>query len=245
MTYMHEYAKPFFLQGNDIGCLLIHGFTGTPAHMRILGDVLNKEGYTVKAIVLKGHSTTLEDLEKANWKDWVEDVSQAYNELKKQCSKIYVIGLSMGAMLSFILAEKYPVDKVVSISGSVKIYDRFAIFAFAARYFLRYSMWNPLPTHEGENLDYCIGYSGVPVKCVPSFLKIVRMAKSGFAKVKCPALIVQSYNDETVIPESAKIIYNNIASEQKDILWLQRSKHVCTLGPEREVIHEKIISFLK
>src|SRR6266545_2885177 len=40
-------AEPFLLPGNKTGCLLIHGFTGTPKEMRWMGEYLNREhGFT-------------------------------------------------------------------------------------------------------------------------------------------------------------------------------------------------------
>jgi len=40
-------AEPFFLPGNRVGCLLVHGFTGAPKEMRWMGEFLNQQGYTV------------------------------------------------------------------------------------------------------------------------------------------------------------------------------------------------------
>ena len=50
MTQIIKTAEPFFLPGNGknsrIGCLLIHGFTGTPKEMRWMGEYLNKKGFS-------------------------------------------------------------------------------------------------------------------------------------------------------------------------------------------------------
>jgi carboxylesterase len=46
MTRLLTGGEPFLLSGGRIGCLLIHGFTGTPAEMRSLGIHLNQQGYT-------------------------------------------------------------------------------------------------------------------------------------------------------------------------------------------------------
>ena len=44
MSMILEGGEPFFMPGNQIGCLLIHGFTGAPKEMRWLGDHLANEG---------------------------------------------------------------------------------------------------------------------------------------------------------------------------------------------------------
>ena len=55
-------AEPFYLPGNNIGCLLVHGFTGAPKEMRWMGEFLGNQGYTVLGIRLAGHATTPEDM---------------------------------------------------------------------------------------------------------------------------------------------------------------------------------------
>ena len=40
-------AEPFYFPGGQIGCVLIHGFTGSPKEMRELGEYLNKKGFTI------------------------------------------------------------------------------------------------------------------------------------------------------------------------------------------------------
>ena len=63
MDIHHENAWPFFLEGGEHAVLLTHGFTGTPAHMRPLGEYLHAQGFTVQGILLPGHgeSTTIGD----------------------------------------------------------------------------------------------------------------------------------------------------------------------------------------
>jgi carboxylesterase len=36
-------AEPFFLPGGKTGCVLVHGFTGSPKEMRMIGDYLNSK----------------------------------------------------------------------------------------------------------------------------------------------------------------------------------------------------------
>ncbi len=42
-----------------VGCLLIHGLTGSPPEMRLLGDDLAAQGSHCLAPLLPGHGTTL------------------------------------------------------------------------------------------------------------------------------------------------------------------------------------------
>lgn len=44
-------AKPFFFKGGSEGVLLIHGYTGAPGEMRLLGEFLHSRGYTVLGVL--------------------------------------------------------------------------------------------------------------------------------------------------------------------------------------------------
>ena len=88
-------AQPFFFRGGEHGVLLIHGFTGSIAHMRPLGDALHQLGYTVKGINLPGHGTKSEDMRDVDWRNWIAACKEAYLSLREECSHVSIAGLSM------------------------------------------------------------------------------------------------------------------------------------------------------
>jgi carboxylesterase len=45
-------AEPFYFPGGKTGCLLVHGFTGSPKEMRWMGEYLAGQGYTVLGVRL-------------------------------------------------------------------------------------------------------------------------------------------------------------------------------------------------
>jgi carboxylesterase len=250
MKFLDPLAKSFEFKGSNKGVLLIHGFTGSPSVLRFLGEHLNKKGgYTVKAPLLKGHGTSIEDMEKASWKDWVDDVKNAYKELEKECSKVYVVGYSMGGLLAIILASGVSPDKLVLIAPALITLDKKAVFAPIAKYFIKYKVKIPVKDLFPEeapkyDLRYNIGYDKYPMKSVCDLLKIENLAKKSLSKVKCPTLIIQSPKDDLVDPKSGDLIYNKIDSEQKELFWLKESIHICTIGPEKNTINEKITEFI-
>ena len=73
---MADGKASFFLSGSRTGCLLLHGFTSTPAELRPLGEALHRAGYTVHAPLLPGHGTSPEDLLHITYCDWIEGPSR-------------------------------------------------------------------------------------------------------------------------------------------------------------------------
>src|SRR6187549_3092356 len=82
-------AEPFDLDGDDdVGVVLVHGFTGTPFEVGYLGRALAKERYTVSAPRLPGHGTSLDDLDRTRWEDWVGTVENATDRLAARCRTV-------------------------------------------------------------------------------------------------------------------------------------------------------------
>ena len=109
----HRNADAFFLQGSrDEGILLVHGYTGAPSEMRMLGNFLQEEGgYTVLGVCLAGHCTTAEALEQTTWPDWYEAVEEGVKELHRHCRHIYIAGQSMGGLLAMLALVRVPFDR--------------------------------------------------------------------------------------------------------------------------------------
>lgn len=98
----------FQLEGGTTGILLIHGLSGTPHEMRHVAERLNRQGYTVSCPQLAGHCGTYDDLKAVRWQDWLASVERALLALGERCDKVIVGGLSTGAILSLHLAAKMP-----------------------------------------------------------------------------------------------------------------------------------------
>lgn len=234
-----ELAQEFYFPGDRRGVLLIHGFTGTPAHMRPLGEALGREGYTVLGVRLRGHGTQIADMELCKWSDWLRDVRDGFHRLAARCDQIYVAGLSMGGVLSLILAQEQPLAAVISICAPVRLANRTAYLTPAARFFVRYQYGNPNPEHTPGPYD--LGYRDTPIRCVPHLLRLMRMAEGGMHRVTCPLLIVRSGMDRTVRADSAQILYDRATRcTHKRILELPNSRHVCTIEPEFDALYAAV-----
>lgn len=111
---LHE---EFFFDSNENFALLVHGFPGTPKEMRDLGEFLNKKGYDSKGILLPGFGKNLNELYLKSHYDWLDYIKKSFLEsLKKKYKKKILVGYSMGAMLSIIVAKELPIDKLILFS---------------------------------------------------------------------------------------------------------------------------------
>lgn len=243
----HEYGRAFEFPGGKHGCLLIHGFTGTPGQMRFIGERLRDEGYWVLAPLLPGHGATLEQMNASNWHEWLNTARTSYQQLREKCETVSVIGLSMGGALALIIAEEYPVDSLVCLSAAIKTRQRFTGFARLAALFQPIKRWEPHDWEADRDFmtEYDFGYDGIPVAKVYDLRKLSRLAERNLFAVVAPTLVIQPDLDETVDPISARIIMKGIRSDRKELAVLDKSSHVCTLDLEREQVMSLILKHLR
>lgn len=120
---LHE---EFFFDSNENFALLVHGFPGTPKEMRDLGELLNQKGYDTKGLLLPGFGKNLNELYLKNHYDWLNYIKKSFFEsLKETYKKKILVGYSMGAMLSMIVAKDLPIDKLILFAPYYNKIDHF------------------------------------------------------------------------------------------------------------------------
>ncbi|MDR3594415.1 alpha/beta fold hydrolase [Clostridium sp.] len=234
----------FFFKGNDIGCLLIHGFSSTPAELRELGEKLMTEGYSVCGVKLKGHRTTLEDFESSKYNHWIDSVEGAYNKLKSFCSKIYVIGHSMGGVLTLNLAENHVVDKLVLLAPALITKDKTALLVPILKHFIKYTEWPPMKRPK-EETKYLLGYSKIPLACIHELSKLQKITKAKLNKIDKPLLIIHSKKDNSIDEKGIELIEKEVASKEIKNVCLNKCGHNITVECEKETVFKEVIEFLK
>ncbi len=239
-------ARPFLLEGGEHAVLLIHGFTGTPGHMRLLGEGLHQNGFTVRGMLLPGHGTKPEDMRRECWQTWLAAAREELYLLHERYARVSVAGLSMGGVLSLLLAQTGNVRACVTISAPMKAQNRLLPLARYAAPFVPYTNWREHP-ERASLLDqrYDFGYDRFPTKSAGDLHKLMKLARENLFAVTCPLMAVQSRGDTTVSPDSADIILSRAASAVKRQLWLERAPHVCTLSDEYPKIVTAMTEFLK
>ena len=240
----NPHTKPFFFEGNGVGVLLVHGFTGSPGTMKKIGEELNqKDGYTVLCPQLPGHGTHITDMEAATWQDWLHAARDAAHDLRQKCEEIIICGLSMGGLLSLILAAELPVQGVVTIAAAMELTDRLARFAWFFKFFVRYR-GSGIP--DPDEHPYKAGYGATPIRKVPDLLKLQKIAKMRLPEIKCPLLAVRAMKDTTVTQNAAEIIYSGaVNAVSREIFDLEDSPHLCTVDGEADIMIERIRTFIK
>ena len=160
---------PYFFAGSNTGCLLLHGFSSTPAELRVIGEALAQSNYTTKGILLAGHGTKPEDLLGVTYENWIDSAQEGINELKKSCNRIVVIGHSMGGLLALQMAARNKISAVITIAAALKPTNRKIKIAWLLKHFQKYTSFHQVSTSGKYLIPILFSRSAffVPFKTIP------------------------------------------------------------------------------
>ena len=241
-----EGGKPFLLEGNEVGVLLSHGFTGTASCMRPLGEYLHKtEGWTVAGVRLKGHGETPAAMALSTAQDWIDSVEEGLQLLEARCKHIFISGLSMGGTLTLYMAARCPqrFKAIAPINACVSFNNPdFAALAFD----------HAAPaTVPGVGSDIKkpgiteIVYADVPVPSIKQIYALMAATRDMLPRITAPTLVLASPDDHIVPFVNASMILGGINSPLRQQVLLQESYHVATLDNDAALINESVRTFFK
>jgi carboxylesterase len=241
-------AEPFRsdgTDGNDVGVLLCHGFTGSPASLRPWADRLAAEGFTVDLPLLPGHGTSWQQMNTTTFDDWLAEVAAALTGLSERCRTVVVCGLSMGGALGLRLAELHPdlVAGLVLVNPSVMGLNPALRVVGVLKYLV--------PSIKGVTDDIAksntteLGYTRTPLKAVHALRKGWAVTRRDLALVRQPLLLLHSRVDHVVEPENSRLILDSVSSTDVTEIVLERSYHVATLDHDAELIFDESVAFVR
>jgi len=239
----------WFAQGSgankEVGILLVHGFTGSPASMRPWAESLNQRGYTVKVPLLPGHGTTPHDLNLVKWQEWPAKVESDLQELLRTCRKVFICGLSMGGGTTLNIATRYSKDLAGIILVNPMIHVKFVPHQLA----WAISRFQKMRDSVGDDIkrpgitEY--GYDALPAVGVYELLKMLHYTRKRLHDVTAPMLLFHSIDDHTLPVTNTEIVMKGVGSRQKQRIELVNSYHVATLDYDQEVIFENSRLFIQ
>jgi carboxylesterase len=253
-------AAPFFYPGGEIGCMVLHGFTGAPQEVRWLGQYLNKQGYTVIGPRLAGHGTRPADMQGIRWQEWLSDTVAAFHLLRERCRKVFAVGLSMGATLSLRMAAH---EK--DIAGVAALAAPYFIYQTWRRPFVKVSgrfgrTFTKIGAPDGDRLAETIraeqtargepitgraAYPTYPAWALDQLWSLLSETRYALPRVTAPVLLINSSMDDVVPISQADSIFAALGSADKQRITLHNSGHVLTEDIEREVVFKAVGEFIK
>src|SRR5688572_5754307 len=234
--------------GRDVGVFLIHGFTASATETRPLADYIGRQtGWLCKGILLPGHGEKVEALENTTSADWLKAATHGYADLAKSCRRIFLAGVSMGAVLCCHIARRYSVDS--KIRGLILLAPAFGI---KRRQLVGVKVLKHVMRFKNKGVDTAnsyierklFSYTQFPLRKVGDMLDLGREAFNDLPELHAiPTLMLAGKLDATV---SLRRIRQAVSQNP----WIRyrefdKSKHVLTVEPDREEVFKECLKFMR
>jgi carboxylesterase len=226
-------ADPFLYERGPVACLLLHGFSGSPAEIRPVGEYLAAQGVTVRAPLLPGHGTSPEDLRRTRWPQWVRAAETELADLKAAYRRVHVVGFSMGGLVALYLAAHHEVATVTTLSCPAKLADWRQILVPLAKYLVPYY---PAKISNPELAEQMDSYDRFPVATIHSLIHLAKQVRRDLPRVQAPLLVMQGDRDRWIAEESGRYIMAHAGSSDKEYVSLPGRNHLIALERGRDEV---------
>jgi Esterase/lipase len=229
--------------------IFIHGFMGTPDHFKYFADTVFDSGCSYYTILLPGHGDTSKTFSKKGINDWTPYVISEIKKFSEKYKKIYLVGHSMGGLLSLNSSLLFNNVSCVFILSSPLKLSLFTPKSFYRKFKLLF-----LPKNSEIKKTYAksISLSNINFfsfftwkKPVLGLLKLMKITRSNLNKITIPVIMFYSKNDEITSFKSSDILYNGLSSKIKDRIIFTKSTHVYYTPEDTKKILNKLIEHIK
>lgn len=218
--------------------LVIHGFSAGLSDNEFLVNQLQLyPDFDVFAWTLPAHEKKV--MNKVKYSDWVDAVDNQINYLlKNKYNEIYVVGHSMGGLLSGYLASKYSqIKKVVFLSAG---YDCFS----KDQYKEDFKKLSNLKDTDAGYKNFFRKLIRVPVSTALELKKLIKEYRPYIKMVNQEALVLHGDKDEVVPYNSMNYIKENIRSKKVTYTTVKNGRHVLLRGKKKQEVINYIEAFL-
>ncbi|HSN78469.1 MAG TPA: alpha/beta fold hydrolase [Anaerolineae bacterium] len=220
--------QTYLWPGGQPAALLLHGFPGTPAETRALGQVLHGAGWTVQGLLLPGFGTEIDRLNEYAYGDWVRATVQAVRSLQAQHRPVLLAGFSMGAAVATVAAANAQPDGLAllapfsgmigPIGAIMPVLRRLIPTVKPFRLFkpdfsdpeVRKGMATFLPGVDlaDPGVQRSLLEISIPLSVIDELRLAGQASRQAAASVHAATLIIQGVNDRVVLPKiSRQFVY--------------------------------------
>lgn len=237
-----ERSSPRSHRGSDTGVLIMHGFGGTPDNMRCLYDAATGAGASCVMPLLSGHARTLADMDRCDISDWRRDADRAYDELVSMgCRKIFLCGLSMGALLMADLAARRREDErtagLMLICPPVKMKLYLRVLGHISPV-VPFILTND--TFESKTTEI---YCGTATRKLKDLIRLGRIVRNEAERIPFPTLLVMAGSDDRVDKSGFGVLMKRMPDAE--LVIIPNAPHGITYSPFKGEVVKLFLERLK
>ena len=246
------------------GVLRLHGLTGAPGEMRLVGRRLGRAGFVTKAPLLAGHGADEKTLLRSTWRDWLASARAAYLELAAQVDEVYVAGICVGGALGLALCADFPEIRAAAVYSMTFEYDGWNMPRWATAAPLIQLVANlPLIRRIGFDEPYPYGLKDLrlremasraddtliegaidrmPLGSLYQMYRLGRHVERIAPGIATPTLIVHADEDDMSHPRNAERLQAALGGAS-EILRLEDSYHMVHVDRQHALVAQRTATF--
>jgi len=249
--------RPYTLIAGPVGCLVLHGYMGSPKSTRPLAEFLHQHHLSLHCPLLPGHGHWPNKLYRISHQDWLAEAAEALAFLKQQCQEIFIIGHSMGNVLaSNLIVQQGGIAGFILLAPVYDVPDKRINWMRYLRYVMPW--FNPLHSRSLSRLvkervhdfdptvnfdDPAIqaalpGMVRVPTSSMDEMRRTLDMGRSLWSQVTVPTLILHGGHDIAAAPAGARQIHALLGSQEKQFHMFEEAGH--ELMRPQDPIHPQV-----
>jgi carboxylesterase len=228
------------------GVLLIHGLNGSLTDMREVQDVLGRNNLVTRNILLPGHGGQVRDMLRLGWPEWARAVRTEFQEMRRTCGRVFLVGHSLGGALALHTAAHEEVAGVVSMCAPLYLQAWMRPLIRATKYVVPLvPTWREDVRDRQARRRYARDvYRWTPIRPVESLMNYLPTLREELPRVTAPALIMVASRDHVVPARDGREIYHRIGSREKYFVTFHHSYHVLMKDHDREEVFAKTEAFI-
>lgn len=216
-----------------------------------MGEYLNQQGYTCLGVRLAGHATNPEDMIRSRYTDWIASIEDGYNLLRGVSDNIFLVGLSMGGILSLFMSTRLQMKGVIAMSTPSRLPTDYPIWLMKiVSLVMRYRPKTKEAPGSGwfDKSAYAdhISYSKNPVRSSAELKKLLLEMHAALPKVNVPVLLMHSKDDTYILSKDMEHIHAGLVNAQdKTKLYITGSGHVLPRDAARQQVFQSALEFIQ
>ncbi len=251
--------------GVRVGCLMLHGFMGSPTSSRPMAQFLAQNGVTVHCPLLPGHGEFPRRMYKISRRAWIAEAEEALAHIRPMCDQLFLMGHSMGNVLGAHL-----VNSVGGFQGMIMLVPVYELpdkrlklmrwLRYVMPWFYPYKMkkMRPLVKERVHDFDPTIDFDDpevqawlpqatrIPTGALAEMVAMVFWGRTLWPRLNLPALLFEGGKDRAVPAGSIPNIYELLPGQEKTLQSLPDAGHemMRPFDPAHKQVWATIVRFM-
>lgn len=258
--------RAYSFRAGRVGCLMLHGFLGSPTSSRPMARFLSQQGITVHCPLLPGHGELPDKMYGISRHAWFAEAEEALAQLREWADEIFIMSHSMGTVLAAHLASHHAdIKGLVMLAPLYQVPNRLIHLLRIVRYVMPWlypwrlkplrpltqqrilDLYPDLDLKDDEVQAWLPGATRIPTAAIDEMRQVADYGRLLWPQLTLPALILQGEDDIAVRPGYARAIYEALGSEDKALHLFPRAGHelMRPFEPVHKQVWPLIYSFLR